>query len=691
MTISRKVFSVLFIGFFYYFDNFGNCFGNLDGPARVVELYLTYSELGNSSASALLNHPSFIFATFNNLEIGSLYLFSIHYIAIQVVKDMNLTLESESCKYTCFINRFSKPDLWIALSLDFGAIDNADLLTEIPFIFRKHTFALISNSVKVPARKANLIGARALIRVSQNKTAFLCRSCARPAWIAPEKENVLSVKKHGNFATRCMNIQFWRSDSLRSLLQFRFSIFKENVDKDILKMKLDDAFYQGLGGRASLIVTQYLMKSLNVSVLNCYRKSDGHYQYPSNEPLDLHFKLVTISSKLEESLHSNLQDISISSKVQFLTAKTVDDRVLWASLIGPLGVHVFITTVALIPILIFIIYAFSRWERGSISLDDISSAVIRPLFDQCLENQLPSTKLYFRLVLAVWLYYCLLVSETYRSELTSFLTRGNDGKWLRTFAEIARNAEKLTFAPANFETNQMLELMSILKSEYEMHAESDGKYSRSIEESYKSLNKTTSGMLKWGQSWRIEWFAVLKAIMKGTACLIGSKTQLTAVCEIFRHRYGQSVYQISDDSITSYETWAVWHGPLKSAISCKVQWMRDTGILIYVYGAREDAYKEQAKNYFKREVFDRKEMQQFGRKLNENTGNGPKVLKVFHIVSVLVLMVLGLSISSITALVEVARKSEKAFKTHYKKSKKYCSKIKATKVITVVSAPESES
>lgn len=630
-----------------------------DVLSRIYEFYFKNRIMDKQRPSV---NNDFVLAQFGKADsfenFGS---FAIAGIPVLLEKNEIFNSKSEHCTTTCFHKKYSMWQYWIILFLN-SQEKGRHLIENMPVSLRKHVIVLISSEVDLPAQKAIKIGARHLFLISKTQIVYLCTVCVMPTWNLIKRNKTYNLTtKITNFQKRCMNIQFWRTVSMLHTGKFMGEISSGQLDKEILNLNLTDPTYKGVGARSALIITQYLMKSLNVSVLNCYLEVSGNqYKYIAREPLSINFKLITVSIQLEHNPFSSLIQVGLARQVQFLSARTIDNKVVWASLIGPLGLPVFSASVFLVPLLIFIMHALSQFSKLTgihhISFDEIGSAIIRPVFDQCLEDQLPSTKLYFRLILAVWLYYCLLVSETYRSELTSHLTKGHEKKWLKKFAEIVQKAEerKLLFIPADIEPNHISELLVVVKSEYEIHNDTDKKYSYIMKQIYDRLNTTVSELYVWTDKAKFKiWFKIIRSILDGTAGLFGLTSQLTALCEIFETTYGESLYRISDESITTMEMWAVLYGPLHLEILEKVRWLRDMGALAHVFEARADVFRRSAKYTFQHHVFDNLGMQKFNKlTIMNESGKGPTVLKVKHIVSVLALGTFGLSLAILIVCLE---------------------------------------
>ena len=166
---------------------------------------------------------------------------------------------------------------------------------------------------------------------------------------------------------------------------------------------------------------KYSIQQLNISLMSCIslkaaincantdgifpiraKKADGGWRiFFFGE--DLHFRFIYMI------------DSSLSS---------------WWALVAPLGWRVLLATfwsAVLITVMNCILTNTTTMttvmeHRGPLTLGNSFLHTIRPLLDQCYEI-LPSSSFRFRLVFLFWLFYCLIVSETYRGELVSYLTK----------------------------------------------------------------------------------------------------------------------------------------------------------------------------------------------------------------------------------------------------------------------------
>lgn len=97
-------------------------------------------------------------------------------------------------------------------------------------------------------------------------------------------------------------------------------------------------------------------------------------------------------------------------------------------ILGPIGLPVFVWTILCsVGMAIFFNISVTIGNQVKACAKKVSAyalleLVIRAVLDQCRER-LPLKNNFFRVALSPWLFYCLIISETYRGELVSYLVR----------------------------------------------------------------------------------------------------------------------------------------------------------------------------------------------------------------------------------------------------------------------------
>lgn len=111
-------------------------------------------------------------------------------------------------------------------------------------------------------------------------------------------------------------------------------------------------------------------------------------------------------------------------EIKFIVPVELHGLVDFRGMLGPISISVMVWTltfaVGLITFLYVSVTKFGLKIKWTNSLSVSVELVIRPVLDQCLES-FPIDDAFLRIVLSPWLFYCLIISETYRGELVSYL------------------------------------------------------------------------------------------------------------------------------------------------------------------------------------------------------------------------------------------------------------------------------
>lgn len=272
----------------------------------------------------------------------------------------------------------------------------------------------------------------------------------------------------------------------------------------------------------------------------------------------------------------------------------------------------------------------------------ISSVVIRPIFDQCEERHetLPSTKFYFRLILCTWLFYCLIITDTYRSELISYLMRPQIGiSWLKKFSLLRPDQHFLRFG---FRPGQTTSVNEFVQAEIESCRETEPKRAQFLEQILQGISQTSKLMKE-------KKLDVLKTFSVGGFIAFGDSFLLLSCIRVFERIVGGRFYEVSTDSVENRLYWAVSPGPWHTGVIGTMRRLRDGGILNY-FAAQQDVVDyslvgdDLIRNFFSKKEGDETKRDQRDI-MQELAASGVQVLKVKHIYALLLLLVMGWVVS----------------------------------------------
>jgi hypothetical protein len=352
---------------------------------------------------------------------------------------------------------------------------------------------------------------------------------------------------------------------------------KEHIDTQFLSIdNLIFEYYEfsTISGRRKTLrswqrlAVKVILEHLNLSVSSCQGPvSVAKEDIAAN---DLSFLVNTIE---DHKLRSKYSDIFYSGEVffvQFASAFHQISRQSLFALIGPLGWKVLIATFLTGVSIICILRVLSN-VLESLRIEPIISTVVRPLLDQCEERKLPSEKIYFRLILLTWLFYCLIVTETYRSELISHMMKRHEKFWMEKFQEIAEDPTQIV---VNLGTRPgHIVLNKLLYSEFENSKK--GERRNHFQTILRKLNESVSFLSTLNRTFPDKEFR------DGTVIAMGDRFIVESFSDTLEKIVGSRYYELSMERIISKVYWSVKYGPRQGLIISLLQWLRDCGFLAH--------------------------------------------------------------------------------------------------------------
>jgi len=393
------------------------------------------------------------------------------------------------------------------------------------------------------------------------------------------------------------------------------------------------------------MIVSLIIKHLNVSISAC----------PEPEPLsedfeaDIEFAVNTKEdfnelSKSSELFYSHETFIIKFASTYFMSGRRSSLTVL----IGPLGFNVFVGTVTTLLVIITLLSIFTKLIEPSITFDSVTSVVLRPLLDQCEERRLPSIKAYFRLILSTWLFYCLLVTDTYRSELISHMMKGQKKYWLREFKDITNPDCHIT----NFgnRPGQYPNSKDIIKSEMmnSVTLERRDKFSAILD----NVNRTTEHLTQIhklrGEKEYYDY--LIKSIQTGAMLMIGDVFILKGFSDAAELLVGSRFYELSEEYIPNKIFWSVRQSPVQQSVISLLKRLRDSGTLQF-FAAQDDSIHKAVINIQFKTTFSKGLKPESGVVSVRKRGT-VETLKLRHVRTVCGILILGLIFSFAVLIVE---------------------------------------
>lgn len=313
-------------------------------------------------------------------------------------------------------------------------------------------------------------------------------------------------------------------------------------------------------------------------------------------------------------------------------------------LIDPLGWNIFIATLLLTAAVTVSLFASVKLGKTSnqIKLYLIAETVLRPLLDQCDEDKVTGKNVKLRIIFLSWLFYCLIITATYRSELISHLMKPPVGQWLETFQDLAGDKERY-ISQLGSRAGQSVQLYQVLATEFDKGVTT--KKSEMFRMLYKRLYRSEG--------------SIFPNMSQGTVNILSDSFILSRFCDEFEQKYGIRYYDLSQESLLSYVFWSVKNGPFQKEILEIFKWLRDSGIL-NLYNEQQDYIdKIVIKQSIKLAIFNTKHFEKWNNMEEKEImefRNGPKTLKMQHIYILVIILVVGFTFTSAVFICELMSK-----------------------------------
>jgi hypothetical protein len=418
------------------------------------------------------------------------------------------------------------------------------------------------------------------------------------------------------------------------------------IDSQILSIRnimLDSYLYSTFDKRVDQmlsrhhLITKVILEQLNVSVSSC---PDPASYPPDRFPIsDLNFAVSTAENHKMRSWNSEIFYSGETFVVKFASAFQRNSRQSVFVLIGPIGWKVFIVTVCTAVSIIWILWVSSKLY-DSLKIESVISAVLRPLLDQCEERKLPTGRFYFRLILLTWLFYCLLVTETYRSELISHMMKHPKQIWMNTFEELSEDtADKCMVVGVGSRPGQDFEDI-ILSEAINSLTE---KRKRRFLAILRKKNHTIDRIIALNRT------KADKEIAEGSAIIIGDLFIIELFSDALETLAGARFYEPSSEGLPRKIFWSVKYGPFQESILGILKWLRDFGILRH-FLSQQDIIDRSILDLQVTQFFINVELRT---DLESDVARKEETLKLKHVRITILLLLIGLLFSSVSLMIEM--------------------------------------
>lgn len=296
------------------------------------------------------------------------------------------------------------------------------------------------------------------------------------------------------------------------------------------------------------MVLKVLIEHFNRSLSSC-----GPSQFSQNaEEYEIDFSTITSLEMLFKFKTFELFHSREICKIGFSAVRRQDSFLVLVALVKPIGWRIFLTTAILIPLLTMGAFAHQKISEKFVGLYNKQRRVpskkkffgllVRAHIDQCVENRqtdlIVGRNMNLRILYMSWLFYCLLVVTTFKSNLIQELMQPEATVSAETFEELL--ADPRPFVGFDGESGQPYEIWRVLAREAIMHVNRDDNIFQQLSKRYKKRGLNT-----------------VDDILEGRFNLFDEVNILHRMFQILERKYGIYHYKIAKTFFTNDVFWAV--------------------------------------------------------------------------------------------------------------------------------------
>jgi hypothetical protein len=246
------------------------------------------------------------------------------------------------------------------------------------------------------------------------------------------------------------------------------------------------------------------------------------------------------------------------------------------ALIRPIGQNIFLANLVLIPLLTLVIYLYHKISTQTPpKTSSIFGFLLRAHIDQCVDTEHVNKmlgknkmRLDIRALYIFWLFYCLLLTATFKSNLIQELMKPGATLSPETWEELIAERKQRPIVGIDLgRGGQSFDTMSILEAEEE-------KYHFNKKPSKQNVFQILlSQYVKRGVK-------NIEDILVGRLNLCDDGLILRVMFDVLREKYGIFHYKIGRESIRNDIFWGIRHdGEASRKIGTDIKWLADTGIM----------------------------------------------------------------------------------------------------------------
>lgn len=222
---------------------------------------------------------------------------------------------------------------------------------------------------------------------------------------------------------------------------------------------------------------------------------------------------------------------------------------MFVALVRPVGWRVFVCTAVTILVLTAVFKGYHRMSDVQIApASKIALVLFRSHIDQCTTQteicRILRGKPDLQFLYTVWLFYCLLIAATYRSNLVQQLMKPTSTVSASTFKELLEDGRQIVGLGGK-RPGEYPRIKEFIRSEAEKMETKEGR----------------DVLLNILQVYDSDGGRKPDKILSGKINMLEDQVMLEVVFAIMRDRYGVNNFRIAKDVISNEEYWAVKYGP----------------------------------------------------------------------------------------------------------------------------------
>lgn len=310
-----------------------------------------------------------------------------------------------------------------------------------------------------------------------------------------------------------------------------------------------------------LMLLKVLVDKHNLTISKCFRNQLS----PNRDLWDVDFAVYTLPQKLYR-LSTNYELIHSGEKfvVKFGAVRRYDIAALFLALVRPIGWHVSIVSAIMLGCLTICIFEYrqrSGFLTRSVGHLRVAEFLMRAQIDQCITNKqtaiILGMKDNLRFIYATYLFYCILISTAFKTNLILELMQPTATLSPETFQELS--ADPKGIYSFDRKRGQKMNVVTALEAELE-----------------KSQNPAIFKNLL--QRYILKRVDDINDILKCKINFLEEADYLEMTFKILKRKYGLQGYKVGRDGLVNDIFWAVKYSEVSSGLVDTLRTISSSGM-----------------------------------------------------------------------------------------------------------------